>query len=151
MDDKAKLKELSPITIKMVHLWERGDRQGCYRQFFALSMEDRQLVRECFKGMRKFPLKQARKTAKGIFNMLEANYKKEVGMMVDAVKDLLYDWFFNGKEVFYSHYCRLSPFEQAAIREALAEVIADSTNDEFQQAAKDIPVFLASKESVVSS
>ena len=145
MSDRETLERLTPITTRMIHLWDAEEKKKCYQLYFALPMEERWLVRECFKGLRRHPVLRARRSAQGIYAMLRKNFEKEVHFMVDTLRELLWDWLCNAKDKFYAAWSRLSLEEQKTHLGALAEVISESTSEEFRQAAKDIPVFLQSK------
>lgn len=137
--------ELTKTTVPMIHCWQRGDQKGCYRLYFALSLEDRQLVREMFKGARRHHHSQFRKDAKGIFKMLRKRFDDEVRLMIDILHTLLRHWFFSDKQIFTGYWIALDGEEKGHMLAALREVIAQSSREEFRQAAKDIPLFLQSQ------
>lgn len=142
---------LARTMLAMIRFWQQGDEKGCYREFFALNVSDRRVIQNAFKlAMKKHPTAAARKDAKGIYKLIEKNFGKEVSLMTDTLKNLLEHWFFSSKDVFFARYSALPDFEKTAMLESLQEVIADSKNAEFRQAAVDIPIYIRSREAVPS-
>lgn len=139
------MKKLSDVTVAMIHCWQRKDEKGCYREYFALDMEDRKVVKEAFKQMRGHRLTVARKDAKGIYKLIEENFEKEVDLLTDTMKKFMWHWFFSSKEVFYNNYLALGIGEREAMVDALQTVFGDSKHEEWVQAVKDIPIFLETK------
>jgi hypothetical protein len=137
------IQELTPITVDMVHAWQKGNRKRCYELYFNLGFEDRQLVRETFTKMRNYHIPQARKDAKGIYKMLEENTDKEVKTLVDMVHEMLRHWLCSDRATFHAHFLALDPGERELFMNGLDEIIGTSDNAEFRKAAKDIPLFLS--------
>lgn len=136
---------LGNIMVSMIRHWQRGNEEACYNEYFALELEDRSLVRETFRqAMSEYPTAAARKDAKGIYRLLDKNLNKEGDLLTDKLENLLQQWFFSDRDTFYASYLTLSPEERNHIVGALREVIAGSDNEEFRQAAKDIPELLPS-------
>lgn len=137
--------KLSDVTVVMIRCWEKKDEKGCYREYFALNMNDRRIVKEMFKQMSDHWFPQARKSAKGIYKLIEENFEKEVDLLTDTMKKFMWHWFFSSKEVFYNNYLALGIGEREAMVDALQTVFGDSKHEEWVQAVKDIPIFLETK------
>ena len=136
-------KELVKTTTAMIRDMERKQETACWRRFFALEIDDRRLVEEMFGAARKkFPTRDARKTAERIHQLIRRNFEKEIDFMMEATKGLLRDWFFSGKEVFYANYLARTKVEQELILGALAEVFSNCETPEFRQAAVEIPQYV---------
>lgn len=144
MDQKA---NLAQTMLSMIRYWQQGNEKACYREFFVLDVDDRRVVEEAFKqAIKQYLTPAARKDAKGIYKLIRKNFKNEVILMTDTLKKLLQHWFFSGKEVFYDHFAALGTFEKDAMLGGLREIVADSDNEEFRQAARDIPVYIQSRQ-----
>jgi len=143
---------LSAKMTEMIQLWHRKDEQGCYREFFSLSLEDRRLVEEAFKQARKkWPQAHMRKDAKGIYDLIQKNFDREVSFMTDTTFKLLEYWFFQGKEAFYNQFIAPHPQERELILAAMKDEIAKDDNEEMRQAAEEIPVYIRSREQPAST
>jgi hypothetical protein len=144
MEQKERLEK---AMLSMLSCIQKKDEKECYRYFFALDVPDRRIVQEAFKAARKkYPTAAARKDAKAIYDLIQRNFKKEVHLMIDSLESLLEHWFWRGKEVFYEHFTALTSLERELILDGLRDVIGKSDNEEFRQAAKDIPVYIRSRQ-----
>jgi len=139
-------KDLSAVMTAMLRSWHQKDLKECYRLYFTLDLEDRQLLREAFRVARKkAPVPQMKKASVGIYKLLEQNIKREVSLMVDNSLDLLFYWFNGGEEVFFSYYSALGSMEKELFVQGLVDGAGKDENHKIRQAAIDIPIYLASK------
>jgi hypothetical protein len=133
--------------VSMIRSYQRGDHKECYRKYFELEFDDRELVRETFKQARKdYPTKAARKDAKGIYKLLVVNLNKEVGYMIGKTKELLGYWWDNKIDLFDQYYTALSDGEKDLFMEAL-KTMEGKDSEKFTQSLKDLQAFIQSKSS----
>lgn len=145
--DKFKRQELADISTAMTLKWIAKDFKECYRLFFVLSLDDRHYIESIFEGARtSWPDTRLKKVASDIYKMIRRNHDREAKFMIDHLVRLLKLWFCTGgPDAFYTEYVRLDSLEKDWVLSGLREVISDSDDPRFRQAAIDIPKFLQEK------